>query len=478
MAGMAGVASGTGPAAENDPPTKSSAQGQDSSHSATQVYREPAQDVPVLGEYEVIVCGGGPAGCAAALAAARHGAKTLLVEREGYLGGSCVMALVNVVLSTNGADFQGVWHEWARTLQQLNGIAKLHRSPSKYTVVGWWLRNSVDPEMVKFAWDKLLAESGVELLHHAHLAGAIVEEGRLHGVLVETVAGRHALYAQRTIDCTGDAVVCARAGAEWEQGYGGSPLGMGVDLNGLRSSGQESVLFECDGGGGTSGNRPERRTGFRMRGYDVLDPWQMSRATQEARRHIWGNGQVMGKPYLILTASRLGVRSTRRVQGLATVTASDAFTFRKYPDGIARSSWEIDIHPPSDDPIPVSLKNANDEYRQWQRRLAEGEYFDIRYGCLVVKNIDHLLVAGRCLSAEHEAQSSLRIQQTCMATGQAAGTAAAMSLKRNTTPRELDPLEVVAQLETDRAAVEPAFELLDELPLARPAGRPSREDMR
>ncbi len=470
VAGMAAVSADSGRAADPPSSARPAANAPSASPSGAQTYREPAQEVPVLGRFEVIVCGGGAAGCAAALAAARQGAKTLLVEREGYLGGTCVMALVNVVLSTNGADFQGVWHEWAHTLQKLNGIAKLHRSKNKHTVVGWWLRNSVDPEMVKCVWDKLLTAAGVTLLHHAHLAGAIVEQGQVRGVLVETIAGRRALYAQRVIDCTGDAAVCARAGAVCDQGYGGSALGMGVDLIGLRSSGQESVLFESEGGGGTVAKRPERRVGFRMREVDVLDPWGLSAATQKGRQQIWGQGQVVGKPYLILTASRLGVRSTRRVRGIATVTAADAYAFRKYPDGIARSSWEIDIHPASADPIPVSLKNVNEEYRQWQRRLAEGEYFDIRYGCLVVKGVDHLLVAGRCLSAEHEAQSSLRIQQTCMATGQAAGTAAALSLKQNVTPRELDPLQVVKQVDQDRAAVEPAFELCKELPLA---SRPS-----
>jgi len=430
-------------------------------------YHEPARSVPVLGEYDVIVCGGGPAGCAAALAAARQGAKTLLIEREGYLGGSTVMALVNVVLSTNGVDFQGVWHEWAKTLQELNGIARLHRSKTPYSVVGWWLRDSVDPEMVKCAWDKLLVQARVELLHHVCLGSAIIDDGHVRGVLVETVAGRRALYARRVIDCTGDAAVCAQAGVPWDHGCAGKPLAMAVDLNGLRSSGQASVLFECDGGGGTSGNRPEKRASHAIQGIDPLDPWQLSGATQAARRRLWNGGQTMSKPYLILTASRLGVRSTRRVRGMACVTAADVMAFRKYPDGIARSSWEIDIHPPGKQPIPVSLKRPNDEYRQWQRRLAEGEFFDIRYGCLVPQGVDDLLVAGRCISAEHEAQSSLRIQQTCMATGQAAGTAAALSLRHNTTPRGLDPQLVVAQLEADRAAVAPAFELLRDLPLAR-----------
>ncbi len=130
--------------------------------------------------------------------------------------------------------------------------------------------------------------------------------------------------------------------------------------------------------------------------------------------------------------------------------------FRKYPDSIARSSWNIDIWP-ADSYTAPAVDWTSDAAKARHARLAAGEYFDIRYGCLVAAGIDNLLMAGRCLSAEHVAESSLRIQQTCMATGQAAGVAAALSLETDTIPRELDPMGVVRQLEKDRD-VEPALD--------------------
>lgn len=157
-------------------------------------YTEPARDIPVLGEWDVVVCGGGAAGSAAAIAAARAGAKTLLAERDAHLGGTTVSALVNVILSTNGVDFQGVWHEWARQLQALGGIAPLHWEDRMGTR---WLAGSAAPEMVKLAWDKLLTDAGAEILHLAWVASAIVEDRVIRGVVVETKGGRSAILAKR-----------------------------------------------------------------------------------------------------------------------------------------------------------------------------------------------------------------------------------------------------------------------------------------
>lgn len=188
---------------------------------------------------------------------------------------------------------------------------------------------------------------------------------------------------------------------------------------------------------------------------------------REGRRQIWerfvqrkrepGNASL----FLAGTAACPGVRSSRRVCGLATATAADAWEFNKYPDGIARTSWEIDIHP-ADRPTGKGVEFESEAYQPRMRRAERGDWFDIRYGCLVARDIDNLLVAGRCLSAEHEAQASLRIQQTCMSTGQAAGTAAALSLQAGLTPRELDPAGLVAQLGEDRE-VEAGFGILSEL---------------
>jgi hypothetical protein len=138
---------------------------------------------------------------------------------------------------------------------------------------------------------------------------------------------------------------------------------------------------------------------------------------------------------------------------------------RKYGDGIARSSWDIDVWP-ADSYTAPAVDRASEEWRKRHEKIRSGEYFDIRYGCVVARGVDNLLMAGRCLSAEHVAEASLRIQQTCMATGQAAGTAAALSIQANTTPRELDPMVVAARLEEERETAEPAFEVLRDVTVA------------
>jgi len=466
-------------------------------------YTEPGRELPVLGAYDVAVCGGGPAGCAAAIAAARRGANTLLIEKDGYLGGAAVSQLVCVVLSTNGVDFQGVWHEYARALQSRGGISK------RLEGVGTGqIRGVVDPEAVKYAWDDLLSAAGVDVLHHACCAGAIVEDGKIGGVILETRAGRAAVRARRIIDATGDGAVCAQAGATWEQGDGEHNYAMActkvfrmgnVDVDRGPFSDEEMRRIEAaldqaiaDG----EITHPVLTAKSRLLGYirgwlwklpphrreilsvisrvlkvDPLDPWALTAAEREGReqarqaagflrRHVPG----FGSAYLLDTSNQIGLRSSRRIRGLATVTADDARGFRKYGDGIARSSWNIDIWP-ADSYTAPAVDRGSEEYRARREKLIAGEHFDIRYGCLVPEGVDNLLVAGRCISSEHVAQSSLRIQQTCMATGQAAGAAAALSLQQHATPRELDPMLVVAQLDRDRD-IEPAFEELKGLPVA------------
>jgi hypothetical protein len=457
-------------------------------------YREPARDTPVLGEYDVVVAGGGPSGCAAATAAARQGVDTLLVEKDGYLGGATVSQFVMPVLSMNGVDFQGLWHEWMRVLQRLDGVGDLRSRRGRYA------DGSVDPEGVKRAWDELLAEAGAQLLHHVLVAGAIVDGGAIRGLLLETKAGRRVVLARCIVDCTGDGLVCDQAGVPWEQGDGTSVYAMactkpfrlgnarmpegfptsehlkGIDRDYQAAMDRDEytdpiitqgrIVQYLKAWTRPLANRPEMLVGgpSRILNINALDPWDVTRAEREARAQIWQVQDYYRKylagcedSYFLDSSNQIGVRSTRRVHGLARVTKEDVFGFGKHADGIARSSWHVDVWPHDS-----YTKGANaHEDREWMARLRAGDYFDIRYGCLVAKGVDNLLMAGRCISADHWAQSSLRIQQTCIATGQAAGVAAALSVKDNTTPRELGPLRVVAQLAADRAAVEP-FEGLKE----------------
>jgi hypothetical protein len=423
----------------------------------------PFGQIPVLGDYDVVVCGGGPAGCAAAIGAARHGAKTLLIEKYGFLGGATVAQLVSVVLSTNGIDFQGLWHEWARRLLVARAMAPLIRTPSPLYPDSSWFRTSVDSEGVKRVWDDLVEEAGVQTLLLAHVCGVRVDGGRITGVVVHTRAGLRLVGARRVIDTTGDAAVCHEAGVSWDRGVAGKPWPQQVSLvrrmGGVPAPGTEGG--RPLGGGGTVAYRPETLGRVDRLRVDPLDPFAVSAAMREARREIRRQAEALpAGQYLVDTAAELGIRTSRIVQGLARVTDDDVWALRKAPDGIARSSWEIDIHPPDDErPLPERwFHSRSAAYAAFTCRLAEGDGFDIPYGCLVTAGVDHLLVAGRCLSAGYLAQGSLRIQQTCMSTGQAAGVAAALSLQADTTPRELASPVLVAQLKQDRD-VEPAFPL-------------------
>lgn len=461
-------------------------------------YREPAKDLKVLGHWDVIVAGGGPAGCAAAWAAARRGARTLIVEKSGHLGGQTVDALVCAILSTNGVDFQGVWHDWIRALRRRRGDNELSRKGDQMMIA------TVYPEAVKYAWDDLLSEAGVEFLHHAHIGGAIVEEGVLKGVILDTRAGRQAAFAKRVVDGTGHGIVCHEAGVPWEQGDGTNKWAMALtkvfrlsgmnwdnitytdeiiaraeaELDAAIARGEfvtptvkralkyaQLKLWDMGGGRGQIMSVLSR-----VLKVDPLDPWDFTRAEREGRAQAWEGAEAYRRfipgcenAYLLDTSYQIGVRSTRRVQGWVRLTDDDAWQLRKQSNSIARSSWDIDIWP-ADSYTKEAVPRDDADYKKRHAKVAAGDYFDIPYGCIVAAGVDNLLMAGQCLSASHVAESSLRIQQTCMATGQAAGTAAAMSIELNVTPRELDPEPLLAQLAKDRD-VEPAYAFLGELPV-------------
>ncbi len=465
-------------------------------------YTEPARCLAELGKYDVVVCGGGPAGCAAAIASARQGARTLLLERNGYLGGATVSQLVIVILSTNGADFQGIWHDYIRALQRRGGASTSLRHGQ------WHIDGMVDPEIVKFAWDDLLTEAGVDLLHHVYTCRAIVEDAAATGVIAETRAGRQAVRAKRVIDCTGDGIVAAQSGVPWDQGDGDHKYAMALtkvfrlggmrwpenhpepaamtkletDLTAAIEQGEYTTPTVCEKQrllgyvarkDWTLGMRPEVLSVLsRVLKVDPLDPFDYTRAEREGRAQAWEAADAYRRfvpggreAYLLDTSAQIGTRSSRRLRGRASVTDDDVIHFRKYDDGIARGSWAIDVWP-ADSYTNAAVDRTSDAAVERQRQLREcGEYYDIRYGCLVAQDISNLLMAGRCLSASHAAESSLRIQQTCMATGEAAGTAAAMSINADVPPHGLPVTDLTNALKKLRD-VEPAYDSLRHVPLA------------
>jgi len=433
-----------------------------SEHVPRQSSRSMAAPFPAEGPAEmaqVLVAGGGPAGLAAAVAAARRGAATLLIERYGFLGGMATAGLVN--------PFMG-WHAGGEPL--VAGIFQqtLDRMRAAGGYGGKRQPRAFDPEVLKLVADELCAEAGVQLRLHTLLTRAEVEQGRIARVRSEGKSGTREWAAEIYIDCTGDADLAFHAGVPCDEGRAEDGLTQPMTLNfrmaGValsRMPGRKKInrLFDAAKATGRVDCPRENvllfhtlRPGvvhFNTTRVTCLSPTSsegLTRAETEARRqaHELARFLISDVPgferaYLQQCAPQIGVRESRRIRGDYALTEDDVLGARKFLDGIARSNYPVDIHSPTGAGTVI-------------RAVPEGDYYEIPYRCLLPLEIDNLLVAGRCISATHEAQASLRIMPTCFAMGEAAGVAAAMAAQRGVSLREL-PAEELRQALRDQGQV-------------------------
>lgn len=439
---------------------------------------EQARQIPIAAEYDILVAGGGPAGIGAAIAAARSGAKTLCVEWFGCLGGMMTSGLhthVCILKSAGGGEdfiIGGIPMELCR-----RGEEKRYGE-----IVG--SNYDYEPEAMKRDLDDWAEEVGLDLLYHSFVADAIVENGVggtgvppvIKGLIVENKSGRQAILAKQVVDCTGDADVAARAGAPYEYGRPSDGLTQPCTLMfRLENVDWEKVNeYRQDDPGLTKmcaqaiehGDMEPFQTQLMGFWYTKYRPTQMgvnftnitrcnatnaqdiTAATIEGRHQAAVLVEVFRKRipgmescYMIDTAQYLGVRETRRIVGEYTLTVDDVVNVRKFEDGIAKGSFFVDIHSPNE----TGLFEP--------RHLPKGEHYDIPYGCIVPQGIDNLLVAGRCISATHEALGSTRVMFQCMALGEAAGTAAAMCASDGSPPRTIDVPALRAKLSAASAIV-------------------------
>jgi hypothetical protein len=437
---------------------------------------EPARQIPLYGEYEVAVLGGGPTGIAAAVAAARAGRRTLLIERYGFLGGMGTAAGVTNFCGLHANVFgemhrvvQGIASELLARIDRLGGLNSPH------LILGKIFAQAYDTAAYKIAADDLLASHNVDILFHALGAGVVMhDDRRVNALVVETKAGRQAITADIFIDCSGDGDLAAWAGAPFEVGDNeGSMLypSMMFRLNGIdpEKAGDAwrtiPALMEAAEAAGTHKFprkaaivRPQRsgiewRVNFTQlkrddgKAISGLDPDDLTRGEIDGRRQAIQAFEFLRtvpgfeKSYIVDLPPQLGIRETRRVIGGYMLSGEDVLSCASFDDSIGVNGWPMEVHVAGDVIFKFPL-------------IPESRGFnELPYRMLVPEGIDNLLIAGRCASMTHDGQSAARVSGACFAMGEAAGSAAALALSGNTIPRDIAPEKLQQALKQQGAFI-------------------------
>jgi hypothetical protein len=428
--------------------------------------------VPVIAEPDVLVVGAGPAGLAAAIAAARNGARTMIVERFGFVGGNLTAGLVGPCMTSYSLDgetqlIRGVFNEMVLRMEAMGQAIHPSKVPASSPWCGFieYGHDKVtpfDPEAVKLVGLDMLREAGVEILLHTFVADAIVEDGAVRGVIAVNKSGLQAIRAGVTVDCSADGDVAARAGAAFEYGRDEDGLVQPMTLFFRVSHVDDAVVEEYVTShpedyrpfssivvaAREAGEFPIPRRGIGI--YRTLEPsvWRVNTtriqrmdgtsAADLTRAEIEGREQIkvlmrffrerlpgFENAQLYDSAATMGVRETRRIVGEYTLTYEDLASGRHFDDVIALCGYPLDIHSPNSDGGGTTgeMETAN--------------AYEIPFRSLVPRDLNGLLVAGRCISATHEALSAVRVMPPAFAMGEAAGVAAAMAIEWGRPPREV-----------------------------------------
>lgn len=411
-------------------------------------------------KYDVIVAGGGPSGVAAAIAAARNGCKTLIIEKEACFGGMATVAGVPAFGPfTNGVEdlIGGIGREILEHLKKECYHSPFYdRKPDRIEGIDW---HPIDSEILKRVLDKMVLESGCEILFHTSVIGADVENGTIKTVTIYNKGGSQKLEACYFVDCTGDADLAAMAGVEFAYGdehrqvqastlcFKMANICMKTFLSYAERVGESGNLAIAVEKARQDQDFPVNETklgGIAFVGegvavfnfghvYDVkpLETENLTQKEMEARKNIpmlvaFLKNYVPGMRQAVLVGSgpSLGIRESRRIKGSYTLTKEDYFSRADFEDAIAYYSYPIDLHAA----MPEQGEAQEKQYQE--SKYAIGESYGIPYRSLVSQHMSNLLVAGRTISAEREMMSSVRIMSPCFATGQAAGTAAALCINR------------------------------------------------
>lgn len=448
--------------------------------------------IPVADPVDVLVVGGGPSGIAAAVAAARAGARTLLVERYGYLGGNLTAGLVGPCMTSFSLDgseqlVRGVFDEMVRRMAQLGQARHPSEIPAGSAYCGFieYGHDKVtpfEPEAAKLVAERMCADAGVELLLHTFVVDARTEEGAVTGVVCANKSGMSVYPARVVVDCSADADVAVAAGVGTETGRDSDgltqPMTLFFRVRGVDDERVEQYVREHPddfrpfasivAAASEAGRFPAPRRGVglyrtlrpgvwrinttRILGRSGTDAHDLTAAEQEGRDQVHRLLRFFREELpgfadceLLDTAATIGVRETRRIVGEYVLSLADLQSGRHFDDVVALCGYPVDIHDPTG-----SGGGVDDSYRT-------ANAYEIPYRCLVPKGVRQLLVAGRCLSATHEALAAIRVMPPAFATGEAAGTAAAIAVRHGVAPREIPVDELQRSLVAGGAYLGPAL---------------------
>lgn len=435
-------------------------------------YSLKERSIPLDADWDVIVAGGGPAGCAAAAAAAREGCRTLLIEATGALGGMGTSGLVPSWCPFTDKE-RIIYGGIAEGVLKKCIAGMPHVAPDRFT----W--TPIDSELLKRIYDDLVTQHGVTVLFNSFLAGVECNpQGRVDVVLVANKAGLTAFRARTYVDATGDGDLAAWAGATFEKGDQGGDLQpathcftlTNVDLYAYQHCGSirrserghaiEAIL--------ASGKYPEIPDQFvcnsivgpgaigfnagHIWGVDNTEPMSVSRALMKGRKIAKAFRDACAEffpsafanAHLAQTGSLLGTRETRRILGDYYLTLDDFLARRSFPDEICRNSYFIDVHHKRSE-IGTEKESSSAIH------LEKGESHGIPYRCLTPKGLSNVLVAGRNISTDRTVQGSTRVMPVCLCMGEAAGIAAAMAASKPTDIHRIDTAALRAKLRSNGA---------------------------